>query len=311
MKKYALKFFVFCLVLLLPFAGAFSFLQALPAQFGGTIMGTLPHKIELAQETPGPRILLAGGSSSPYATNCALIVAETGLPCINVGVTAYLGLGYYLRLLESTMRPGDIIVLGPEHSMLSGKIDYLTVWMAIENHRDAWAFVPPGYWPKMATAYGNYAGEKCRQARATEGETLPSYDADFGPLGDVTLYREPLLEDGYNRDDPISLTADTLTDSVSEELSRFARKTADAGVSLYFAWAPVNRLALVTPPQEAPALQAAIESQTGIPTLGQIEDAILPPAEFYDSNNHLTTAGARQYSQRLVQNLRAAGALNG
>ncbi len=293
--------------MLLPFGLYFAYVQSLPAQFGGLIMGSLPHKISLAQNTPGPRLILVGGSSSPYATNCAQLAGETGYPCINLGVTAYLGLGYYLALLEDTMRPGDVVVLAPEHSMLAQKIDYKTVWMAIENHPEAWRYLPPSYWPHMAGAYGGYAQEKRASAKRGQGGPAPlAYPPGFGPLGDVTEYRELILESGYNREDPISLSPEVLAPESARLLKDFAAKASAGGVTVLYAWAPVNELALTSSPAEALLLEEEVRAQTGLPILGSVLDSILPATLFYDSNAHLNTAGAAQYTQALARLLALA-----
>ncbi|NLW77940.1 MAG: hypothetical protein GXY32_00815 [Ruminococcaceae bacterium] len=304
MKKYILKFLALAVALLIPFAAYYGYAQSLPAQFGGSIMGTVRHKIGLLQNTPSPRVILAGGSSSPYATNCEEIGQALGMPCINIGATAYLGVEFYLSMLEDAMRPGDVIVIAPEHSMLADAVDYQTVWSAVENFPEVWAVVPPGYWPAMATQYFQY-GQAKLDLYKTQGDATPAYHADFGPLGDVTLERETLLEAGYIRDDPIALGPGTLDDGVVHALNRFAAKAEQAGATVYFAFAPVDKLAITTTPDQWQALEARIRNEINLPVLGTLPDAVMDGAYFYDSNNHLTTEGARLYSARLIDLLQA------
>lgn len=301
LKRYFLKLSVMLLAVTLPFAAFFAGVQSLPAQFGGSIMSTLPHKIELAQQEGEPRVILAGGSSSPYATNCALLSQLTGRPCINVGVTAYLGIEYYLSLLEHTMRPGDVIVLAPEHSMLAGQVDYLAVWMAVENDAQALKMLPASYWPGMFSAYERYAALKLEKNQSAAGSPPALYHNDFGPLGDVVAPRELILESGYNREDPIALSEDTLDPQVLRHCNRFAQKAEKQGVTVLFAFAPVNALAVTTPAESWDALESELRGGLQMPVLGSQRQAVLDAQLFYDSNNHLNTIGAEQYSRRLAE----------
>lgn len=299
-KRYLLKILAMVCALLITLAGLFWWVQSLPAQYGGSIMGTTAHKIELLEDTPGPRVILAGGSSSPYATDCAYIGGQLGMNCINVGATAYFGIEFYLSMLEAYMQQGDIIVIAPEHSMLSGNIAYSTMWMGMENHPDVWKVVPTGYWPGLIPTYPEYAVNKVgMHFEDAEWESY-QYHEDFGPLGDVVTYRETLLEAGWLRDDPIALSAETLSDKVAAQLNSFYQKAIQQGVSVYLAFAPVDVLALTTTPEDWQALEDAMRAKIEMPILGRLEDAIMEGKYFYDSNNHLTSEGAALYSQNLV-----------
>jgi hypothetical protein len=290
--------------LLLTLAGLFAWVQLLPAQYGGSIMGTTAHKIDLLKNTSGPRLILAGGSSSPYATDCESIGGALGVNCINVGVTAYFGMEFYLSLLEKTMRPGDTIVLAPEHSMLSGNIAYSTLWMGLENHPEVWAMEPPGAWPHLAAAYPAYAVDKVRMHLEEADWASHTYHEDFGPLGNVVAPRETRLEAGWWREDPIALSAATLSPDVANQLNAFYEKAAAADVTVYLAFAPLDKLALTTPEADWWALEAAMRDAIKMPILGSLADALMDGPYFYDSNNHLTTQGAALYSERLVALLR-------
>lgn len=306
LRRYALKALALVCALIIKLAGIFWWVQSLPAQYGGSIMGTTAHKIELLEETPGPRVILAGGSSSPYATNCAYIGEQLGVNCINVGATAYFGIEFYLSMLEEYMQAGDIIVIAPEHSMLSGNIAYSTMWMGMENNYKVWDVVPASYWPGLITTYPEYAVNKVSMHIEDAERGDYEYHEDFGPLGDVVTYRETLLEAGWLREDPIALSANTLSDKVVAQLNSFYQKANERGVQAYLAFAPVDILALTTTPQDWQALEDAMREKIEMPILGSLEDAIMEGQYFYDSNNHLTSEGAAIYSQNLVALLAAA-----
>lgn len=299
MKKYWLKFIALLLAVLLPFAAYFVYVQAQPPQFGASIMGTASYKIDLLESTPGNRIILVGGSSSPYATDCAKISDAFDMTCINIGITAYLGIDFYTSMLEHYTRPGDIIVIAPEHSILSGAVDYKTVWATIENHTQLWDIVPLGYWPSMVTQYYQYAQNKLDLLK--ENNATQNYPNGFGVLGDVTAYREPLLESGYVRDDLIDLGPNTLNETVVKSLNSFYKFAQSANAAVFFAFAPVNAMAVISTPEEWNALEELLQNELNIPVLGHLNDTVMAGHYFYDSNNHLTTAGAQIYTNSLIE----------
>ena len=301
MKKYGVKLLAMLLALVFPFAAYFTWNQNTPAQFTDSIMGTVLYKLQLLRQTPGPRLILAGGSSSPYGTNCKYLAKELGMASINVGATAYFGVDFYISMISQNMREGDIIVIAPEFSMLCGAISYETVWMAVENQPEVWEVVPTSYWPEMIKYYYDYAQSK--RARMESGGPNNTYNEHFGPLGDVTLLRESLLESGYNTEDPIALGPQLVSPAVIRSLNNFFHEAQKAGVQVFFAFAPVNILALTTQPEEWQALEDFLREQLAAPMLGSQRQAVMEAECFYDSNNHLTTQGAQIYSEQMARNL--------
>jgi hypothetical protein len=258
----------------------------------------------LLEATASPRVVLVGGSSSPYATNCEYLSEKLGLTCINVGVTAYFGIDFYLSMLEKTMREGDVILIAPEWSMLGGTVSYTTMWMGIENHRAAWRMVPLKYWPRMVTSYAGYVEDKLNIYN--RGVPPPAYPPEFGPLGDVTLERETLLERGRLGDEEIPLGPGVVKPQAVRALNRFYARAVKAGVRAYFAYAPVNGLAVNTGPEKWRDMDDYLNAALDMPVLGTQAEAVMESGYFYDSNNHLTTEGARLYSERLAALLRQA-----
>lgn len=306
MKRYFLKLAALSLAILLPFAAAFAAVQAVPAQFTDSVMGTARHKVELLKETPTPRIILAGGSSSPYGTNCALIAKECGVSCINVGVTASLGVDFYISMIERNMRSGDIVIFGPENTMLSGAVNYQTVWCTIENFPQLWAVTPPSYWKKLVPSYLGYAKEKLGCYKLDSSDKL-DYHVSFGPLGDVTEQRGNIMEFGFNYNDPIQLRPELLDDGVTASLNRFYRRAARRGVTVYFAFTPLDAPAVLSPPKYIEAFSDAVCEQLEMPVIISLGDAIMERQYFYNTNNHLNSEGAAVYSRMIADALRQKG----
>ena len=297
MKKYLMKSLALALAVLLPFILWFGYLFSIPDHRGGTIASTIRYKTDLLQTTPGPRVIFAGGSSSPYGTDCAAAAAAFDRSAICVGATAYLGLPLYLELLDQYALPGDIIVLAPEHSLLQGNsTNYALVWEAAGHDPDVWKTVPLRYYPGLFSSSMEYYHMK----KDALSRPAAAYHADFGPLGDVITPRTTLLASGYNTQDPISLTPDSVFADNIQRINRFAAKMEKRDVTVLFAFAPTDLLAVTTTPEENAAFGAAVADSLNIPVILPLEKALMDGKYFYDSNSHLTTEGAAINTENLI-----------
>ena len=311
MKRLILRLVCFFLALLAVPLGYFAWVQSLPAMSRGSLMGSILIKQQLAENTPGARILVVGGSSVPYSIQCEVIQQQTGMPCIAMGATAYLGLEYYLSLLEDHLHQGDLVILAPEIVMLQDQVSYSTTWMAVENDPGLLAAVPLSYWPGMVSGYYTYSRQKLdlyRQKGAPTQSPQEQYEAfGFGPWGDIPGQRESLLESGYDKNNILTLTGDDLAPRVLRAIKDFAKKAQAAGARVVMTWAPFDELAYAGTADQLDALQAQLEQQTGLAYLGSLSESMLPGELFYDSNNHLTSQGAELRTQMLLEDLFAAG----
>ena len=239
MKRLILRLVCFFLALLAVPLGYFAWVQSLPAMSRGSLMGSILIKQQLAENTPGARILVVGGSSVPYSIQCEVIQQQTGMPCIAMGATAYLGLEYYLSLLEDHLHQRDLVILAPEIVMLQDQVSYSTTWMAVENDPGLLAAVPLSYWPGMVSGYYTYSRQKLdlyRQKGAPTQSPQEQYEAfGFGPWGDIPGQRESLLESGYDKNNILTLTGDDLAPRVRRAIKDFAKKAQAVGAPRLYA----------------------------------------------------------------------------
>src|SRR4051794_11320917 len=66
-----------------------------------------------------PRLVLVGGSGTLYGIDAELIERKTGVPTVNFGTHAGLGLRYLLTRARRELRPGDRVLLAPEYELLA------------------------------------------------------------------------------------------------------------------------------------------------------------------------------------------------
>lgn len=320
--KYIAKLLAFLLALCVPFALLIGFIGFVPETTQQSLLYTLHYKLDLLRDTPGGnRILIAGGSSTEYGTDCQAIADATGRPTYCVGVTAYLGIEMYLNMLDRYAEPGDTVILMLEHLMLRDTgVDYLVLWQSCGTDPDAWACVPPDLWLGAVASAGRYLAQRWpTDWNPLQGMHWTTYDYapgqtphsdDFGPLGDVTAQRTNILEHKYNTQDMVSLSAEVLDRDTLQAIRRFADKMEQRGVTVLFSHAPLNALCVTSTAEDNAGYADAVREQLELPVLVDYPDAIMDADLFYDSNNHLNTEGAALYTQKLIDGLEAANQIN-
>lgn len=304
MRKYLVKILIFLLAVTVPLVCIFAYIQSLPRTFGQLLMGTTYHKYELLTEEESPKIILIGGSSSPYATDCAKISEAFGMPCINIGVTSYYGIDFYYNMLKDYMHEGDIVILSPEAAMMRDGINYEVIWEGVENYPELLKKVPLRYWRKMFLSYYIYADKKFELLGKGYGTWEPEYKDDFGYYGDATEYRETKLEYGYLREDPITLDRSIVDRHFIAGANRLAKAAEAAGARLFFYYPPVDVLAVTSDAEEVRGLDEYLREKLDVEMINSIEDSLMEGRYFYDSNNHLTSEGQTLYTERLIDVLR-------
>ncbi len=82
--------------------------------------GLYQRKIDAAEKLSGRRLIIIGGSGAHYGFMGRRVSEITGVPAVNLGVHAGLGLPYLLYRAKQVLRPGDFAVLAIEPSLYDG-----------------------------------------------------------------------------------------------------------------------------------------------------------------------------------------------
>ena len=81
-----------------------------------SLLGMQTVKLKRLSEIPGRRIVFVGGSNLSHGLDSPLIENELGLPVVNMGVHAGLGLRYIMWATMDGLHRGDIVVIVPEYA---------------------------------------------------------------------------------------------------------------------------------------------------------------------------------------------------
>lgn len=81
-------------------------------------------KERLMATTPSPRMILVGGSNVAFGFDSEMLEDSLGIPVVNDGLHAGLGLKFMMDDLFSKVRRGDILLIIPEYNQFFGKLAY-------------------------------------------------------------------------------------------------------------------------------------------------------------------------------------------
>lgn len=284
---------------------------ALPAQYGDTFLGELKHKTTLLAETPGPRIVLVGGSGVAFGADSTLM--EQYLPkysVVNFGMYAALGTTVMLDLSEPLIREGDIVILIPEQQeqTLSDWFDPAVMWQGLDGAFDLLRTLPGDKLSQLAGAFPSFAGQKFAyflSGQPPQPQGVYCRDS-FNEKGDIVspLCAQNEMPGGYDANTPIRFGEDMVTEEFARRVRDYASTVTAAGAVLWYAPCPMNGAA-VEGAENIDGFYTALPKQLNIPLIGNPHDFILDAGWFYDTNFHPNSSGKAVYTRALIRAVKA------
>lgn len=311
MKK---KFITICvtIVLLLSLPGTLLIWGfALPAQYGDTFLGELNCKVELLEETPGPRIILVGGSGVAFGADSALMERELpGYAVVNFGMYAALGTTVMLDLSQPLLREGDIVLLIPEQQeqALSGWFDPAVMWQGLDGAFGLLRLLPGDKLERLAGAFPDFAGQKFSyfmQGQAPQPQGVYRRDS-FDGHGDVVspLCARNEMPGGFDASTPIRFDPDMAAEEFVQRVREYAGAAERAGAVVWYAPCPMNAAA-VEGAEGIDGFYAALQTRLGIPLIGDPHGFLLDAGWFFDTNFHPNSSGKTVYTRQLIRAVKA------
>lgn len=121
-------------------------------------------KHERLSSLPSPKVVLVGGSNLPFGIQSGMIEEAVGMPVVNMGLHAGLGLNFILSEVEKDIHEGDVVVVSLEYhhflnkSMFNGE-DVL-IALLFDVNRECIQYVKPKQWLALLPNIGLYASKK-------------------------------------------------------------------------------------------------------------------------------------------------------
>ena len=299
------------LVIILPFAAVPTLALALPAQFDESFTSALCAKVDRLAELDEPKIVVVGGSSVAFGLDSALIERYTGMPVVNFGVYAALGTKLMLDLSRDYVKDGDVIVLAPEldAQTLSMYFNASTTLQATDGRADILAHVPGEHLFSLLGASWGLASDKISYIQSgSSPSTTGAYDPDnFNEYGDIVYERnENIMSLYYDPNTAVDLSADILDPEFAEYVNDYIEYCEKKGASVYFSWCPVNEIAITEDTKSDERIsefESFMQESINCTFISSINDYILDPGYFYDTNFHLNNAGVAARTVTLTRDL--------
>jgi len=270
-------------------------------------------QLDLLKSTPSPRIILAGGSNVSFGLDAELMQRTLGIPVINDGLHAGLGVAP-LRELEEYLRPGDIVILSLEYNMFSyknvmeGDPAFLSDWIEYSPRRvrylsDPWRETPSIYATmlqrKVNREVNRYLlGGSLDEMRSVFRGTKYNANGDFiGHLEQASTLPRKITFEPY----PVS----AVQGEIFIFLEQFQQMAREKGAEVYFE-APASRESNceTTGVTSLAIFFKTFEEKSSIPVLTQFDEVCLPDKYFFDTAYHLNAEGRQLRTQRLIENWR-------
>jgi hypothetical protein len=268
-------------------------------------------QLELLRNTPSPRIILVGGSNVSFGIDAELMQQALGIPVINDGLHAGLGLAP-LRELQDYLRAGDVIIISLEYQLFSsrdvmeGDPAFLSDWIEYAPQRirylsDPWREAPVLYATmlqrKVNREVNRYLfGGSLAEVREVFVGTQYNSNGDFiGHLEQASAARRKISFEPY----PVK----PIQEEMIRFLEQFARTAREKGAEVYFE-APASRKSNCKSTGETSLANffETFESRSSIPVLTPPEQVCLPDKYFFDTAYHLDAQGRELRTRRLIEN---------
>jgi len=268
-------------------------------------------QIDLLKNTPSPRMILVGGSNVSFGIDAELMQRTLGIPVINDGLHAGLGVAP-LRELQEYLRAGDIVIISLEYQLFSsrdvmeGDLTFLSDWIEYAPERmnylsNPWREAPALYATmlqrKVNRQVNTYLfGGSLDEVRNVFIGTQYNSNGDFiGHLDQDSTPRRKISFEPY----PVS----SIQNEIFNFLEEFHQTAREKGVEVYFE-APASRKFNCENTGDASMATffKTFEERSSIPVLTPVEDVCLPDKYFFDTAYHLNAEGRQVRTERLIEN---------
>ena len=257
-----------------------------------------------------PRIIIYGGSNVAFGIDSELIQQELGLPVVNLGLHAGLGV-VPLQGIQNAIQRGDVIVISLEYEIITnenftdGTLLQLADWLEASQQNTQYLINPVSELPSIyLIILQNKINRQTNTFLAGKINRGVYSGENFNSNGDMIGH----LDIPSKPPDTIKSTAYPTT--VTQEdayifLEEFNQHALSAGAQVFLEM-PASRETNcnATGFQNIKIFYEILLEKTTIPILTPLDQVCLPDKYFFDTVYHLNTHGRQIRTERIISGLR-------
>lgn len=277
-------------------------LHIMPQYLGG-YQASLIDKVNLLRTVKGPKIVLIGNSNLAFGIKSEMLESAFGKPVINMGLHGGLGNAFHEEMAKINISEGDIYIIAPSGLGSSLEIgDKMLGWSTIEDHLPLWGLLNVRDIFPMYKAYPVYLKRCINLYAEGTGNQLPGgcYSRDaFNKYGDIETIR---TFSNYTFE-PGIVKVPEFSDNGVKRINALDEYLKKRGAVLLVAGYPIGSGEYTPEKKEYQDYQKKLEASLSCPVISDYTDYMLDYKYFYNTELHLTDAGAVVRTVQLIRDL--------
>lgn len=285
-------------------------------------MSAFEDKIDLLENHDEPNLIIVGGSNIIFGIDSEVMEDQVGMPTINAGLHAGLGLQFFLNIAEKYARPGDIIVLIPEYPLLSSRL-YPSEECSqelIRHSRSGWQYLleTPGFDVQkyiderglaefaynMQKGCKYYGTDRLRRRREDALRPGEYSRLNFNNYGDFVGHHGQPQADELRDIDRRYYFFPSYYAKTTAAINDCARACKAKGARMYFAYCPIPECVYDRSRVSINRAHRYLRENLDIPILHGPRKTLYPESSFYDSTCHLNESAKHERTMLVANELK-------
>ena len=272
-----------------------------------SFVGVLDEKLERLDSIEEEKIVVIGGSSVAFGIDSELIEKYTEMPVVNFGLYASLGTKLMLDLSRKSINQGDIVIIAPEMDpqTLSLYFNADTTLKALDGSFKYLSRLKADDFFKILASSWDFATGKINQGNTPIEKSDVYHASSFNEYLDIEYPREyNIMYANFDPNLEITLDESIVSGEFIDYLNEYIAFCKKRGARVYFSWCPMNSLAVTNESNTSiREFESFMKSKINATFISDIEDYILEPEYFYDTNFHVNDEGMKLHSANLARDI--------
>ncbi|MEO5580607.1 MAG: hypothetical protein ABIR58_08100 [Gemmatimonadaceae bacterium] len=283
-------------------------------------LASVLEKDRIIRNTPSPKIILVGGSNLAFGIDSRMLQDSIGMPVVNMGLYAKLGLRYMLAQAKPYIARNDVVVIVPEYEQFYGEfangdftLNTALLYAPADRIADfaqSYSLVDVVLRPRVENARRAFM-QGLANAVGREDEYFPPQNSAFYSRRAFNDRGDMVAHLGQLAPNPDSIFVGEIppmrqfSEEVITDLNDVARTARSRRAQAYFMFPSYIDRAYAINGASIDSLRRRLAREMIIPIVGTPQDFVFPSRLFFDTRYHLNEDGRRLRTLRTIEFLRA------